>query len=196
MLPVWTPMNPVKMLRSVVTRLGEAREGLGEVKAESSGEYLGKLEAKWKASSEVKDGLGGLKEGYVEELQYLRKLKAVYGGERVKELEELEELLAVVLKEVHAPPTLMDLSVGKVVEEGLEGQVPPGLRVRVKHWSSERVDKAKEMLVEVSSEAREEVEQWHLEAPERPIEEQLGEIAKSLIPFKSIEILTSGPQLL
>ena len=82
MLLKWAPMNPVKMLREVATRLGEAKEGLEEVKAKSSEEYLGKLEAKWKAES-VKEGLGGLKVGDVgdeEELQYLRKLKAVHGG--------------------------------------------------------------------------------------------------------------------
>ena len=89
-------------------------------------------------------------------------------AERVKEVRELEKVLTAVLKEVHTPPTLMDLAVGKVVEEvvGVE-ELPATLKVKVEQWPSERREKSERMvdsmLTAATGAAAEKVEKWACE---------------------------------
>ena len=62
-------------------------------------------------------------------------------------LVELEEEVESLLREVHKPPSLVNLAGGRVVEEGLGvGEIPTTLRVRVEGLMEERRERARKTL--------------------------------------------------
>ena len=61
-------------------------------------------------------------------------------------LVEMVEVMETLLREVHEPPSLVDLAVGRVVEEGLGvEELPATLRVKVEQWPSKRREKSEKM---------------------------------------------------
>ena len=63
-------------------------------------------------------------------------------------LVEMVELMETLLREVHEPPSLVDLAVGRVVEEGLGvEELPTTIRVKVERLPNDRQVKAVKALV-------------------------------------------------
>ena len=57
---------------------------------------------------------------------------------------ELVEVIDTLLREVHEPPSLVDLAAGRGVEEGLGGgEIPTTLRVKVEGLQEEKVEQAR-----------------------------------------------------
>ena len=112
-------------------------------------------------------------------------------AERLKEVGEVLEVVTSILKEVHAPSTLEGLAVGKVVEEGLEEDMPPGLKLRLKKWPSEREDRAEKvlkMIHDMAYETEEKVLNWYREVPKKSQEAQL--VAKLKFSFGVAAVVT------
>ena len=104
-----------KMVEGEKVRIEEV-EGMSEVKAAmaKNGEWEGKLEL-------MKENMEGM----------------------LAELVVVEEEVESLLREVHKPPSLVDLAAGRVVEEGLGvGEIPTTLRVRVEGLMEERRERA------------------------------------------------------
>ena len=67
-------------------------------------------------------------------------------------LEELVEEIDTLLREVHEPPSLVDLAAGRVAEEGLGlGEIPTTLKEKVERLQGERLERAVKALINILS---------------------------------------------
>ena len=111
--------NIKKMVEGKKVKIEEV-EGMSEVKAvmAKNGEWERKLEL-------MKENMEGM----------------------LAELVVVEEEVESLLREVHKPPSLVDLAAGRVVEEGLGvGEIPTTLRVKVEGLMEERRERARKAL--------------------------------------------------
>ena len=125
-------MDLSEQMHDLVVELGEVKEATVECKKKVEG---GKVKIKEvEGMREVKAAMA--KNGDLE--RKLELLKENMEG-MLRALVELEEEVESLLREVHKPPSLVDLAGGRVVEEGLGvGEIPTTLRVRVEGLMEER----------------------------------------------------------
>ena len=133
-------MDLSEQMHDLAVELGEVKEATVECKKKVEG---GKVKIKEvEGMREVKAAMA--KNGELE--RKLELLKENMEG-MLRALVELEEEVESLLREVHKPPSLVNLAGGRVVEEGLGvGEIPTTLRVRVEGLMEERRERALKAL--------------------------------------------------
>ena len=128
-------MDLSEYVREVAVHIGEVKEHIEKCKKMVEGKKV--IIEKVEGMSEVKAAMA--KNGELE--RKLELMKENMEG-MLRALVEVEEEVESLLREVHKPPSLVDLAGGRVVEEGLgwsvEGEIPTTLRVRVEGLMEER----------------------------------------------------------
>ena len=133
-------MDLLEQVHDLAVELGEVKEATVECKKKVEG---GKVKIK-----EV-EGMREVKAAMAKNGEWEGKLELMKENMEgmLAELVVVEEEVESLLREVHKPPSLVDLAGGRVVEEGLGvGEIPTTLRVRVEGLMEERRERARKAL--------------------------------------------------
>ena len=120
-------------------------------------EQIGQLKGRVEITKEQMDNIkmkNEVMKTEVESMDVVRKLDSMTETieDKSRRLVELVEVIETLLRMVHAPPSLVDLAVGRVVEEGLGvGEIPTTLRVKVAGLQKERMERVNKILDKIES---------------------------------------------
>ena len=126
-----------EIVREVAVMLGEVKETIEKCK---------KMVEEKKVRIKEVEGMSEVKAALAKNGEWERKLELMKENMEgmLAELVVVEEEVESLLREVHKPPSLVDLAGGRVVEEGLGvGEIPTTLRVKVEGLQEEKVEQAR-----------------------------------------------------